>query len=76
MRYHETDKETIVEITTLRVIMLTLWVGRVLDVKKVAYELSGPCAKVGAPQGDSDSSNPENLHKNVFLTKNFVLNIL
>ena len=28
-----------------------------MDVKKVANELSGPFAKVGAPQADNDSSN-------------------
>ena len=45
----------------------------VLDVKKVAYELSGPFAKVGAPQADNDSSKPpEMFHKKVFLTKFFV----
>ena len=43
-----------------------------MDVKKVANELSGPFAKVGAPQADNDSGNPsEMFHKNVFLTKIF-----
>ena len=49
----------------------------VLDVKKVANELSGPFAKVGAPQADNDSSNPpEIFHKHVFLAKKFILNYI
>ena len=44
--------------------MRIVWV---LYVKKVAYELNGPFAKVGAPQADNDSSNPpENIHKKTF----------
>ena len=54
--------------------MLTITnrIVRVLDVKKVADELSGAFVKVGAPQADNDNSNPpENFHKNVFLAKSF-----
>ena len=48
------------------ILMMTVWV---LDVNKVAYDLSGPF--VGAPETDNDSSNPpENFHINVFLAKN------
>ena len=43
-----------------------------LDVMKVAYELSGPFAEVGAPQADNGSSNPPgNFHKNFSLDKSF-----
>ena len=39
-----------------------------MNVKNVAYELSGPFAKVGALQAPKDSSNlSKNVHKNVFL---------
>ena len=49
----------------------------VMNVKKVAYELSGPSAKVGAAPADNDSSNPlENLNKNIFIAKSFDWNIL
>ena len=41
-----------------------------LDVKKVAYELPGPFAKVGTPQADNGSSDPpETFHKIAFLLK-------
>ena len=54
--------------------MRNVWV---LDVEKEVYELSGPFAKVGAPQADNDDSNlPENVHKSVFLAKSFDWNIL
>ena len=45
---------------------------RVLDITKVANELSGPFAKVGAPQTDNDSSSPpEIFHKNIFDAESF-----
>ena len=48
-----------------------------MGVKKEAYELSGPFNKVGAPEADSDSSNPlEKFHESIFLVKNCDLNIL
>ena len=53
--------------------MRIVWV---LDVKNVAYELSGPSVKVGASQADSDSSNPENFHKNFYHAESFDWNIL
>ena len=54
--------------------MKIVWVS---DVKKVAYELPGPFAKVEAPQADNDSSiPPEIFDKYVFPTKSFVWNIL
>ena len=57
--------------------MITKRILWVLGVKKVAYKLSGPFAKIGAPQADNDSNNhPEIFHKNVFLAKSFYLNIL
>ena len=40
--------------------MITMRIVWVLDVKKVAYEVFGPFAKVKAP---------ENVHKNIFLAK-------
>ena len=41
---------------------------RVLHVKKVAYELTGPYAEVGAPKADNDSSDPpETSPKSVFV---------
>ena len=44
---------------------------------KVASELSGPFAKIEAPQAGKDCSNPpEFFHKNVFLAKSFYWNIL
>ena len=46
----------------------------VLDVKKVANELSDPFANVGAPQADNDSSNPPK--KMFFLANCFDWNIL
>ena len=53
--------------------MRTAWV---LDVNRVAIELSDPFAKVGAPQADNKSSNSQDcFHKNVFLATNFDWNI-
>ena len=47
-----------------------------MDVKKIAYELSGPFAKVGAPKADKDISNLfQNFQKNVFVAKSFDSNI-
>ena len=41
-----------------------------MDVKKVAYEMSGPFPKIGAPQADIDSSKlPENFRKTILLLK-------
>ena len=58
----------ILEIRKQRVIMITMRIVRVLDVKKVVYELPGTFA--GAPQSDNDSSKPpENCHKKFFLLK-------
>ena len=37
--------------------MKTMMIARVLDVKKVADEMNGRFAKVGAPQADNDSSD-------------------
>ena len=43
---------------------------------KVAYEPSGPFAKVGGPQANNDSSKPPvKFHKKI-LAKSFDLNIL
>ena len=48
-----------------------------MDAKKIAYELSGPFAKIGALQADNDRSNPpESFHKNLFLAKSFDWTIL
>ena len=45
--------------------MRSLWV---LNVKKLAYEMSGPVAKVEAPQAGNDSINPHGkFYRNVFL---------
>ena len=45
---------------------------RVLDVKKVAYDLSCPFSKGGAPEADNDSNNPhESFYKHVFSAKVF-----
>ena len=63
----------ILEITEQKVIMITLRIVCVLSVKKVANELSGSFAKVGAPQADNNSSNlPKIFHKNVFLAESIV----
>ena len=60
-------KAKILEITKQIVIKITMKIVRVLDVKKVVYDLSGPFAKIGAPEADNDSSSrPEN-----FLQKSF-----
>ena len=54
--------------------MITINTVWVLDVKKGANELSGPFAKVGAPQANSDRSDPlEIFHKNVFFCQKFWL---
>ena len=65
------------EITKQRVIITIKRVTLVFDVEKVAYELSGLFAIVGAPQADNDSSSPPgNFNKNVFLTQRFHWNLL
>ena len=57
--------------------MIKMRIVSVLDVKKVAYRMSGPFAKVWAPQADNDSSKtPETFHKNVFLAESFDWNTL
>ena len=56
--------------------MITMRILRVLDVEKVAYELSGSFARVGAPQADNDTKGPEDFHKNIFLVKTFDLHLL
>ena len=57
-------------------IMISMRNVSVLHIKKVANELSGPFAKVGALQADNDSSNPsETFYKNIFLTKRFDLSL-
>ena len=67
----------ILEITKQSVIMITMRIMWVFDVNKVAYELFGDFAKVGAPQPDSDSKNPQEIfHENVSLAENFDRNIL
>ena len=58
LRCDNVYKEKILEITKKRVIMITLRIVLVLDVKKAANELCGPFVKVGAPHADIDSSNP------------------
>ena len=74
---YEIYEEMILEITKQRGVMIAMRFVWVLDDKKVTYELSGPIAKVGAPEADNDSSNPpENVHKMVFLLKIFDWNIL
>ena len=61
------------EIAKQKVTMITMTTVLVLEVMKVAYALSGPFAKVGAPQAENDNSNPpEILHIHVFLFKSFV----
>ena len=45
----EIFKEMSLDIAKQRVIMVTKRIVRVLDVVKIAYELSGIFAKVGAP---------------------------
>ena len=48
-------------------LMIPMGFVRVLDVKKVVYELTGAFAKVGARLADNDSSDPpENFHIYVF----------
>ena len=43
-----------------------------MDVKKVAYELSGPCTNAEARLADNGISKPpEYFHKNVFLAQSF-----
>ena len=63
LRCYKIFKEMILEVMKHRVIMKTMEIVRLLDVKKVAYELPGPFAKVGAPHAGNDSSSfPENFH--------------
>ena len=60
-----------------RVIMVSMRIIWALDAKKIAYELSGSFAKVGAPQADNESSKPpKNFNKNVFPAENFAWKIL
>ena len=74
---YEIHKEMIVDIAKQLVIMITITIVWVFDVKKDAYELSDPFAKVGPPQADNNSSSsPENFHKNIFFAKSFDGNIL
>ena len=57
--------------------MITMRIVWVLDVKKVANELSDPSGKVGALQADNDSSNPSEIfHIQIFLAKSFDWNTL
>ena len=50
--------------------MVIMSVVRVMNVKKVAYELIGNFAKVGAPQAANYISNPpENFYKTFFSLK-------
>ena len=65
---YEIHKEMILEIMKQRVIRTIMRIVWVLDVKKVANELSGPFAKAGAPQADNDSSNPPEIFQ-FFLLK-------
>ena len=68
--YEINYKEMILKMTKQRVVLITMRIVWVLDVKKVANELSGP-------QADNENSNPpEIFHKNVFLTKSFDWNTL
>ena len=56
-----------------RIDNVTMCIVLVLDVKKVAYELSVAFAKVEDPPADNDSSmTPENVHRNVCLAKSIV----
>ena len=55
MRYY---REMFLEKTKQGVIMLTMRMVCVLDVKKMVYELSGAVVKFGTSQTDNDSSNP------------------
>ena len=48
LRRYETYEEMIMEVTKQRMIIIIIRIVRVLDVKEVAYELSGPFSKVGA----------------------------
>ena len=65
------------EITKQGVIMITIWIVWALEVNKLAYQLSDFFAKVGTPQAHNDSRNlPKNIHKNIFLLKNFDWSIL
>ena len=51
---------------------IAMRIVRVMDVKKVAYELSSPFANVGAPHAENGCSNlPENFHKHVFPAGSF-----
>ena len=68
LRCDKSYKEMIQEITKQRVIMITMSIMGVFEVKKVGYEMSGHFAKVGAPQAQADN--------NVFHTKRFDLNLL
>ena len=69
---YEIFKEMILEKAKQGVLMMTMRTVRDLDVKKVANELYGPFAKVGAQLAANESCNPtESFHKNAFLTKSF-----
>ena len=77
LRCSEIYDEMILEIAKQGVIWIIMRIVLVLDVRKVANELSGPFAKVGAAQAENGSSNPsEFFHKNIFLVKSFDLNTL
>ena len=59
----------ILELTKQAVIMIT----GVLDVKKVAHDLSGPLVEIGASEANNKSSNPpEIFHKMLFYLKNLI----
>ena len=67
LQSYEIHKEVIQEKTKQRVMRIAVRIVRVMNVKKVSNELSGPFAKVGALESDNDSSSPsENVHKNCF----------
>ena len=62
----------ILEITKQKLIMITMCIVWVFDVKKIENELSGPFAEVGAPQSDNYSNNlPKIFHKICFFPKSF-----
>ena len=54
---YKTYKWMIMGMTIQGVILITMRNVRVLEAKKLAYELSGLFDKVAGPQADNDSSN-------------------
>ena len=73
LRCNKIYKEMILEIAKQKLIMKTMSIVWILDVKKVANELSGPFA----PQADNDSSNhPGDFHKTLFFAERFDWNWL